>query len=420
MYERSVLDNGLTVLSSSMSHTRSVSMAIFVGAGSRYETEEMAGASHFLEHMLFKGTKRWPTARELSEIVEGVGGVLNASTDREMTMYWCKVARPYMESSWNVLADMMRNPLMDSEELEKERDVVLEELRMTYDHPASKLDLLMDETMWPEQPMGRDVGGSLDSVRGISRDLIMEYMHSQYNPANTVVAVAGNVSHDEVASLVDETLGSWPTGDAIDWFPVVNGQSEPRISHEYKKTDQAHLCVGVHSLPLGHPDRFALGLLNVILGEGMSSRLFVEVREKRGLAYDVHSSLNLFRDCGSFTVYCGVEPQKSESAISAIMEQLSGLREGIPETELNKARELTKGRMLLRMEDSRATAMWIGAQEKLLGKVRTVDEVVGLLDSITTDDLERVAEDLIQEDQLSLALVGPYRSSKRFRNLLKL
>ena len=420
MYERSVLGNGLTVLSSSMSHTRSVSMAIFVGAGSRYETDEMAGASHFLEHMLFKGTERWPTARELSETIEGVGGVLNASTDREMTVYWCKVARPYMESSWNVLADMMRNPLMDSEELEKERDVVLEELRMTYDHPAAKLDLLMDQTMWPEQPMGRDVGGSLDSVRGISRDRIMEYMHSQYNPANTVVAVAGNVSHDEVAALVDETLGGWTSGDAIDWFPVVNGQSEPRISHEYKKTDQAHLCVGVHSLPLGHPDRFALGLLNVILGEGMSSRLFVEVREKRGLAYDVHSSLNLFRDCGSFTVYCGVEPQKSESAISAIMEQLSGLREGIPETELNKARELTKGRMLLRMEDSRATAMWIGAQEKLLGRVRTVDEVVGLLDSITTDDLERVAEDLIQEDQLSLALVGPYRSNKRFRSLLKL
>ena len=420
MYERSVLGNGLTVLSSSMSHTRSVSMAIFVGAGSRYETDEMAGASHFLEHMLFKGTKRWPTARELSETIEGVGGVLNASTDREMTVYWCKVARPYMESSWNVLADMMRNPLMDSEELEKERDVVLEELRMTYDHPAAKLDLLMDQTMWPEQPMGRDVGGSLDSVRGISRDRIMEYMHSQYNPANTVVAVAGNVSHDEVAALVDETLGGWASGDAIDWFPVVNGQSEPRISHEYKKTDQAHLCVGVHSLPLGHPDRFALGLLNVILGEGMSSRLFVEVREKRGLAYDVHSSLNLFRDCGSFTVYCGVEPQKSESAISAIMEQLSGLREGIPETELNKARELTKGRMLLRMEDSRATAMWIGAQERLLGRIRTVDEVMGLLDSITTDDLERVAGELIQEDKLTLALVGPYRGSKRFRSLLKL
>ncbi len=420
MYERSILDNGLTVLSSSMSHTRSVSMAIFVGAGSRYETDEMAGASHFLEHILFKGTKRWPSARELSETIEGVGGVLNASTDREMTVYWCKVARPYMESSWNVLADMMCNPLMEADELERERDVILEELRMTYDNPASKLDLLMDQTMWPEQPMGRDVGGTLDSVRGISHDQIVDYMHSQYSPANTVVAVAGNVSHDEVVTMVDETMGTWPKGDAIDWYPVVNGQSEPRISHEYKKTDQAHLCVGVHSLPLGHPDRFSLGLLNVILGEGMSSRLFVEVREKRGLAYDVHSSLNLFRDCGSLTVYCGVEPQKSESAIGAIMEQLASLREGIPETELNKARELTKGRMLLRMEDSRATTMWIGAQEKLLGGVRTVDEVVDLLDSITTDDLDRVAEDLIQEDQLSLALVGPYRSSKRFRNLLKL
>jgi len=320
----------------------------------------------------------------------------------------------------SVLTDMILNPLLDAEELEKERDVVLEELRMTNDYPTNRLDLLMDDTLWPDQPMGRDVGGTLDSVRNITRDQILEYTRRQYAPGNAVVTVAGDIYHDEVVELLDHELGDWQQGEAMSWFPVVDGQDAPRQQFEHRKTEQAHLCVGVPGLPIGHPDRFALGLMNVILGEGMSSRLFVELREKRGLAYDVHSSLNLFRDCGSLTVYCGVEPQKGEVALSAILEQLAGLRSDIPQSELEKARELTKGRMLLRMEDSRAVAMWMGAQEKLTGRVRTVDEVVGILDSVTLEDVERVAGDLIREEKLNMAVVAPYRSDRRFRGLLKL
>ena len=420
MHQRTVLDNGLTVLTSSMPHTRAVSVAIFIGAGSRYETEEIAGASHFLEHLLFKGTKHWPTARELSEAIEGVGGVINASTDREMTIFWCKVARPHFNRAMSVLIDMMINPLMDAAEIEKERDVVLEELRMTNDYPTNRLDLLMDATLWPDQPMGRDVGGTLDSVRNITREQILEYTRRQYAPGNAVVTVAGDISHDEVVELLDQELGDWQQEEAISWFPVVDGQDAPRQQFEHRKTEQAHLCIGVPGLPIDHPDRFALGLMNVILGEGMSSRLFVELREKRGLAYDVHSSLNLFRDCGSLTVYCGVEPQKGEAAVSAILEQLVGLRSDIPQSELEKARDLSKGRMLLRMEDSRSVAMWMGAQEKLTGRVRTVDEVVGVLDSVTVEDIERVAGDLIREEKLNMAVVAPYRSDRRFRGMLKL
>ncbi len=420
MFQRTVMDNGLHVLTSSMPHTRSVSMEIFIGAGSRYESDEIAGVSHFLEHILFKGTKSWPTAREVSEAIEGVGGIMNASTDREMTVFWCKVARPHFERSLSVLVDMMLNPLLDPEEIEKEREVVLEELRMINDYPSNRVDLLIDETLWPDQPMGRDVGGSQDSVTGLTRENILDYVRQQYTPGNSVVSVAGDISHDEVIDLLAGSLGSWKQATHMQWHPVEDGQTSPRVRVEQRKTEQAHLVVGLPSLPLGHPDRYALGLMNVILGEGMSSRLFLELREKQGLAYDVHSSLNLFRDCGSLTVYCGVEPRKSARAISAIMEQLGGLLGDIPEAELDKARELSKGRMLLRMEDSRNVAMWMGAQQTLLGTVRTVDEVVDEMDAVTTEDIRRVAADLIREEFLNLAVVGPYRSERRFRNLLKL
>ena len=420
MHQRTVLDNGLTILTTSMPNIHSVSMAMFIGAGSRYESDSIAGTSHFLEHMLFKGTKQWPSARQVSEAIEGVGGIINASTDREMTVYWCKVAKPHFRRSIEVLVDMLVNPLMDPGELEKEREVVLEELRMTNDYPSNRVDLLIDETLWPAQPMGRDVGGSQDSVKGLTRERILEYMGRQYTPGNTVAAVAGDVSHQEVVDLLSDLFKDWPAAEPLPWYPVEDGHEVPRVRVEQRKTDQAHLVIGLHGLSLNHPDRYALTLMNVILGEGMSSRLFLELREKQSLAYDIHSSVSLFHDCGSMTVYCGVEPRKSRQAIKSILEQLWGLHSDIPDAELNKARELSKGRMMLRMEDSRSVAMWMGAQEKLTGRVRTVDEVVEIMDEVTTDDLERVAGDLIREECLNLAVVGPYRSDRQFLNLLKL
>ena len=213
---------------------------------------------------------------------------MNASTDREMTVFWCKVAKPHYQQAQSVLVDMVINPLLDPTELEKEREVVLEEIRMTNDYPTNRVELLIDSTLWPSQPMGRDVGGTSESVQGITRQNVLDYVGRQYTPANVVVSVAGDISHQEVVDLLSKAFSGWTAEQPMAWYPVQDGQQEPRVQVEQKKTDQAHLCIGVPGLPITHPDRYALALMNVILGEGMSSRLFLEIREKQSLAYDVH------------------------------------------------------------------------------------------------------------------------------------
>lgn len=420
MYQQSLLNNGLRVLTKTMPATYSVSLAIFVGAGSRYESDKIAGSTHFLEHLLFKGTKHWPNAQDISEAIEGTGGIMNASTDREVTIYWCKIAKPHFKRSLSVLLDMVINPILDPKEMEKERQVILEELRMTYDYPSHRVDLLIDEMLWPNQPMGRDVGGTKDSVMAIDRNDLLDLMKKQYTPNNVVISVAGNVTHDEVLEELSEPTMDWTPHPPLEWDPVRFEQNSAQIRVEYRKSEQAHICVAVPSYSLYHPDRYALSLMNIILGEGMSSRLFLEIREKRGLAYDVHSSLNQFYDCGSLVVYCGSEPARSPDALEEIMKQLSILREGFTEQEVTKAREYSKGRIMLRMEDSRSVAMWQGGQELLLKEVLTIDEVISAIDTVTVDDVNRVARDLLHPDQLNLAIVGPFRSERRFRNVFKI
>ena len=419
MYQRSVLDNQLRVLTSTMPHTRSVSMVICVGAGSRYESEELSGISHFLEHLPFKGTKQWPSAREVSEAIEGVGGVMNASTDREMTAFWCKVAQPHFQSAFAVMLDMIIHPILDPDELEKEREVIQEELRMTYDHPTYRVDLLIDESLWPDQAMGRDVGGKPESVSAISRENILEYMHHQYNPANIVVAVAGNVSHEEVLDLVAEATKGWEFQESLDWEPVDYSHDWPVVRMEQRRSDQTHLCLALPGLSLEDPDRFNLAILNVILGDCMSSRLFLNLREQQSLAYDVNSSTTHFRDCGSLVIYCGVEPRKSREAVRAVIGELQELHEEVPPQELNKAKEYTKGRVLLRLEDTRAVASWLASQELLQGRVSTPDEAVEQIDAVTAPDVARVAQNLFGLDKLRLALVGPHRSDKAFLKLMR-
>ncbi len=412
-----VLDNGLRVLTSTMPHTYSVTLALFVGVGSRYEPDETAGSTHFLEHLLFKGSKSWPTAQDISEAIEGVGGMMNASTDREITIYYCKVAKPHFKRALAVLLDMVVNPLLDPDEMEKERQVILEELRMSNDYPTHRVDLLMDEMLWPDQPMGRDVGGTIESVNAITRDDLVALMQRQYGPDNVVISVAGGVSHEEVLSEIEDTAAGWKPRNPMKWSPVKLDQREAVLRMEYKKAEQAHICVGMPAMHLDHPDRYALSLVNIMLGEGMSSRLFLEIREKLGLAYDVHSSLSQYRDCGSLVVYCGSEPSRSQKSLEAIMGQLSAMREGFTERELEKAREYSKGRIMLRMEDTRSVAMWQGGQELLLNRVSTVDDVVSAIESVTLEDVNRVAGELVDEKRLNLAVVGPFKSDRRFREV---
>ena len=417
-YERSVLGNGLRVLTSSMPHTHSVAVTVYIGAGSRYEREDMAGVSHFLEHMLFKGTEKWPTAREIAGKIDGVGGVMNGATDRELTLYYVKVARPHMDLALDVLFQLIRHPLIEASEIEKERMVILEELAMVADSPAQTADLLLDSLIWPGQPLGRDIAGSAESIGQLSSDSLTSYMGEQYVPNNIVLAVAGNITHDEIVSAVQDGLGEWRPGNPATWLPATQANGR-RCAVKYKKTEQAHMSMAVHGLSLTHPDRHALSFLSIILGEGMSSRLFVELREQRGLAYDISAYAMNLLDTGTFNIFTGVDPKNATEALQVIFGELERLADGGPDSdELVKARELSKGRLLLRLEDTRAVAGWNGAQELLLDRVRTVDDAVAEMEAVTLEDLQRLSCEILDLRHLHLAIVGPFRSDKRFAALL--
>ncbi|MBI4201791.1 MAG: insulinase family protein [Chloroflexi bacterium] len=420
MYQQTVLPNGLRVISAEMPHTRSVSINIFTGVGSRYENDQEAGVSHFLEHMLFKGTKRRPTGADISGAIEQVGGLMNAGTDRETTSFWCKVASPHFHQALDVLMDILRNPLISLEDVEKERGVIQEELNMTNDYPGYRVDLLTDEMLWPNHPMGRDIGGTRETVEGVTQPMILDWYHKHYVASNMVVSVAGNIAHGEVVEAVANLAHDLPTGTIPQYQPAVYGDpSQPRVRLENRRTEQAHLSLFLPGLATRHLDRYALDLMNGVLGDGMSSRLFVELREKRGLAYEVHSSSTHFRDTGSIVVYSAVEPHKAKEALCTALEEMERIKDSIPEEELSKAKEYAKGRLLLRMEDTRAVAGWAGAQEILYGQVMTVDDVVDQVDAITTDDALRAARTYLTTEKLKLAVVGPYRSDRQFQALLK-
>jgi predicted Zn-dependent peptidase len=403
-----------------MPSTHSVSLSIYVGAGSRYETDTQAGLSHFVEHLCFKGTERRPTPREVSEVIDSVGGIINAATDRELTVYYCKVPRQHFELALDVLTDLVRNPLFALDEMEKERQVILEELAMIADSPPQQVDVLLDETVWPDQPLGRDVAGSEASVRALTREMAFAYLRQQYVPNNVVVSIAGAIGHGEAVESVDGVMGDWAAGKPATWVPALDGQAAPRVAVKYKATQQAHMSLAVRGLPLQHPDRYALNMLSAVLGEGMSSRLVQELRERRSLCYDVHSYVSYFQDTGAFAVYTGVDPGRVDEALTALLGELARVRgEGVTSEELSRARELVKGRLLLRMEDSRAVSDWLGGQELLVGKVRTVDEVIAQIDAVTEEDVRRIARRLLITEQLNLAVVGPFRSERRFLSLLK-
>ncbi|MEE8618687.1 MAG: pitrilysin family protein, partial [Dehalococcoidales bacterium] len=302
MYQKTTLDNGLRIITATMPHTRSVSICIFIGVGSRYETEAEAGISHFIEHLCFKGTEKRPTSREISEAIEGVGGILNGGTDKELTLYWCKVAQPHFSLTLDVLADMLLHSKFDPVEIEKERQVIIEEINMSQDYPPQWVDMLIDQLLWPNHPLGRDIAGSKESVAAINRDKMLDYLQEQYLPNKTVVSIAGNMQHQEIVTAVSQSLGDWTSRQQPSGYSAYEEQPSQQLHIETRDTEQAHLCLALPGLSLIHPKRCTLDLLNVILGEGTSSRLFTEIRDKLGLTYNIHSYTEHFLDSGSITV----------------------------------------------------------------------------------------------------------------------
>ncbi|MBA7677167.1 putative zinc protease [subsurface metagenome] len=315
---------------------------------------------------------------------------------------------------------MLLHSKFDSQDIEGERQIIIEEINMNRDSPSQQVNMLIDGLLWPGHPLGRDVTGSRESVAVITRGMMLDYLQGHYQPDNTVVTIAGNIRHKEAVTAVSQLVGNWANQGRHFGYSVYEEQLTQPLHIESRDIKQAHLCLALPGLSLFHPRRFVLDLLNVILGAGMSSRLFTEIRDKLGLAYSVHSYVEHFFDSGSFIIYAGVEPKNLETAIKAILEQLAQLKESVPESELTKAKELSKGRLLLQMEDSYSVASWMGGQEILTGRILSVDQVISIIDAITAEELRQLAQELLVTGQLRLAVVGPVPNDKPLGELLKL
>lgn len=421
MFTRATLPNGVRILTAQMPYVRSVSLAYYFSVGSRYEGEEQSGISHFIEHMFFKGSEQYPTAQSISETIDGVGGVLDAETGKEVTVYSARVASRHFDLAMGLIADMVRHPRFEPDEVEKEQRVILEELSMYMDTPQDWVGVLADEVVWPGLPLGREVVGTKETVQAMTREAVVDYYKSHYVPGNLVLSVAGDVSHERVMAVATALLGDWQPAEVPRWQPSPAPLDVPRVLLQRRETEQTNFCLMTRGIPHKHPDHYTLVLLNAILGDSMSSRLFYEVRERQGLAYDVSSSPSSYHDTGTMVVYAGVDPERTSAALEAILAQLARMRdEPVSAAELTRAKEYTKGRMALRLEDSGSIASWLGGHETLLGEIPTLDEVMALLDAVTAEDIQRVARELFREEWLRLALIGPHDDAAEFDRLLRL
>jgi predicted Zn-dependent peptidase len=407
-YERTTLPNGLRLLTASMPGMRSASIAFFFKCGSRYEQNSIAGISHFIEHMLFKGTRNYPTARLISEAIEGVGGTFNASTGKEVTSYTARVPSEELSAVMTVLADMVRYPLFDSTEIEKERSVIIEELSATRDDPQEWVNLLVDEAMWPALPLGRDDAGTIESVSGLQRNDMLTYLDTYYRPNSLVISVAGNVQHERVLELVQQLFGDWQQREIPSYAESLPPRDSRPVRIVEKDTEQTNVCIATLGTAYGSPDHYPLLLINAILGDGMSSRLFQSVREEQGLAYDIGSYLNSYAETGSLVISAGVDPSQTEGVVRAINAELKRLIETpVPADELNRIKAYVRGGIVLGLEGTQQVASWLGGQECLQNNVRDIDEMVALVDAVTVSDILRVARTCFAPEWRRLALIGP-------------
>jgi predicted Zn-dependent peptidase len=419
VFERHQLDNGLRVLTADMPQVQSVTCMIMLAAGSRYETPDTNGIAHFAEHMFFKGTERRPTAREIGMEVDSLGGEFNAFTSKEYTGYYVKCAADYRDRALDVLIDMLRNSKFEPDEIEREKGVIVEEMNMYYDTPRDFIGGVYDSLLYGDQPLGWDIIGRKETVRAATRDTFLGYVDRWYKPERMVVGLGGRLDGDPLET-VEQLLGDLEPLETGAPAPVeLNGDGGPRVHVHRKDSDQAHLCLGVRSYPLVHPDRYALQLLSTVLGTGMSSRLFTEVRERRGLAYYVFAHNQSYTDAGSLYSQAGVDIARADEAVETIAAQFRRIvEEEVPAEELEKARALAKGRFVLRLENPQGMTMFGLSREVLEGGAVEPEEILAGLDAVTADDLQRVAQDVIASNGLNLALIGPFEDDARFESLL--
>lgn len=407
-YTLKKLSNGLRLLTIPMD-TESVSVLVMVGAGSRYENKEENGISHFLEHMAFKGTKTRPTSREIASAIEGIGGEFNAYTSKDHTVYWIKAAKTHIKLLLEILSQMLLESLLDKDEIEREKGVIIEEINMYEDTPMRKISTEFEMLMYGDTPLGRDIAGTKEIIRSVNRKNFTDYMARLYSPNNTVVAIAGGVK--DPTGLVEEYFGKWKEGSVSTFEKQTENQAKTRVKVVSKKTEQAHLCLGVPAIKRTDASRYAFSLLTIILGGGMSSRLFHQVRERRGLAYYVRSETNKYHDVGNFVTQAGIETSKAEEAVKVIAEEyykIANKTEKIEKAELNRAKEFVKGHFILDLEDSQSVAELFGGSELLEGKIRTQDEIIKAFERVTDEEIYTAAAKIFKPEKMNLALIGPF------------
>ncbi|HEY5098482.1 MAG TPA: pitrilysin family protein [Gaiellaceae bacterium] len=415
-FERHVLDNGLRILTANLPYAQSVTCMVMIAAGSRYETPETNGIAHFSEHMFFKGTERRPDARAIAGEIDSIGGEFNAFTSKESTAYFVRCAADHRDVALDVLVDMLRNSRFDSGEIDREKGVIVEEMNMYFDTPRDYIGGVYDELLYGDQPLGWDIIGKKETVRAATRETFMGYLERWYHPERMVVGIAGRIGDDAVEQ-VSALLGDLPASTTGAPSPV-QGYMNGRVKVFTKASDQAHVVVGVPSYPLEHPDRYALQMLATVLGGGMSSRLFTEVRERRGLAYYVYGVNHSYTDAGSLYSQAGVDITRIDEALRTIATELKGMTTAVPAEELEKARSFSKGRFVLQLENPQGLISFGLRKEVLEGRAPDPEEVLAGISAVTAEDVQRVAQDLLAEDKLRVAVIGPFDDAERFEKLL--
>ena len=416
VFERTQLGNGVRVLTAPMSHAQSVSCFVFLAAGSRYETPETSGIAHFAEHMFFKGTERRPTARAIAGEVDGIGAEFNAFTGKEYTGFYVKCAAEHRDTALDVLVDMIRHSRFGEEEIEREKGVISEEMNMYYDTPRDFIGGVYESLLYGDQPLGWDILGTKETIRAATRETFTSYVDRWYRPARIVVGLGGAIG-DGLLERLEELLGDLEPRDTGAPAPVVipdNGT----LRVYTKQSDQAHMILGARGYPVGHPDRYNVQLLTTVLGGGMSSRLFTEVRERRGLAYYVFCSNSAYTDAGSLRAQAGVDIERIDDAVTTVRDELRKIAEQpVPAAELEKARSFAKGRFVLSLESPHGTILFGLRREVLEGEAEEPTTVLEGLDAVTAEDVQRVAQDILGK-RLHLAVIGPFDEPERFERVL--
>jgi len=422
-FKKTILKNGLGVITSPMPSFESATVLVMVGAGSRYETKLNNGISHFLEHMAFKGTKKRPSALQISGLIDSIGGEFNAFTSKEYTGYYIKSAKSNIELSFDLLSDMVQNSLLDDAEIQKEKGVILEEINLYEDTPMRNIGDVYERLVYGDTPMGWDTAGEKEIIKKITREDFINYFKALYSPSNMTIVVAGGTDENKILPLTNKYFSKMEPFETIKPLPVEEKQANPQIYLKQKKTEQAHLAIGLRTVPLSSPEKYPLSVLSSILGGGMSSRLFHEVREKRGLAYYVRCNSDQYTDAGSLVATAGVDPKRIDEALEVIIQELKNLRDGkkkISKDELKKGKEFLKGHLVLELEDSRSVSVFYATQELLEKEIDNPSDVLSKIDRVSDDDVMEVASKYFTEKGLNLAVIGNFEDKKKFEKLLKI